>query len=273
MGHPGGLVVTVRADFYGEFGAFPALADRLASSQVLLGPLAAADLGRAVQEPAQRCGLAVEEGLTEVIATELGDAPGALPLLGHALQEAWLRRDGRTITLAGYRASGGVRSAIATTAEQALARLDDEGQRIARRVLLRLVELRPEGDTGDPVRQRVLRADLAVDASTAEVLDRLVSSRLLITDNDTVEVAHEAVCRAWPRLRAWLDEDRQWVRQLQHLATSARSWDASGRPDSELYRGARLDAAIESQGDHRDDLTDERSRVRRGRSGGARYRP
>ncbi len=117
VAHPGGLIVAVRADLYGEFGAFDQLADRLASSQVLLGPLAEPDLLRAVHEPARRCGLAVEDGLAEVIAADLEAAPGALPLLGHALREAWLRREGRTITLAGYRASGGVRTAIATTAE------------------------------------------------------------------------------------------------------------------------------------------------------------
>ena len=106
VAHPGGLIVAVRADLYGEFGVFDELADRLASSQVLLGPLAEPDLLRAVHEPARRCGLAVEDGLAEVIAADLEAAPGALPLLGHALREAWLRREGRTITLAGYRASG-----------------------------------------------------------------------------------------------------------------------------------------------------------------------
>ena len=272
LSHPGGLVVTLRADLYGEFGSLPELADRLASSQVLLGPLAAIDLVRAVQEPAQRCGLAVEDGLTEVIATELGDAPGALPLLGHALREAWLRREGRTITLAGYRASGGVHSAIATTAERALAELDREGQAVARRILLRLVELRPEGDAGDPIRQRVLRTDLATDATSARVLDTLVASRLLIADENTVEVAHEAVCRAWPRLRAWLDEDRQWVRQLQHLATAARSWDSAGRPDSDLYRGPRLDAAIEVVNEDRDELTPTENAVHRRRTQSSRGR-
>ena len=146
VAHPGGLIVAVRADLYGEFAVFDELAERLASSQVLLGPLAEPDLRRAVHEPARRCGLAVEDGLAEVIAADLEGAPGALPLLGHALREAWLRREGRTITLAGYRASGGVRTAIAATAEAALAGLDAEGQSVAHRVLVRMVELRPDGD-------------------------------------------------------------------------------------------------------------------------------
>jgi outer membrane protein assembly factor BamB len=75
------------------------------------------------------------------------------------------------------------------------------------------------------------------------VLDALVRSRLVIADRETVEVAHEAVCRAWPRLRAWLDEDRDGLRIHQHLAQSAKEWNRSGRDPSELYRGARLVAA------------------------------
>ena len=115
---PGGVVVTLRADLYGELAVHPDLAERLAQSQVLLGPLGPADLARAVTEPARRCGLVVEPGLAELIWNELGDEPGSLPLLGHALREAWQRREGRTITVAGYQASGGVRSAIAATAER-----------------------------------------------------------------------------------------------------------------------------------------------------------
>src|SRR5262249_40066162 len=72
--HTGGLVVTLRADLYGEFGVFEEFAARLAASQVLLGPLRDTDLVRAVQEPALRCGLIIEPGLAEVIVAELGDA-------------------------------------------------------------------------------------------------------------------------------------------------------------------------------------------------------
>ena len=133
VAHPGGLVVAVRADLYGEFGAFTEFADRLASSQVLLGPLAEADLMRAVQEPARRCGLVVEEGLAELIAAELGDSArhAAAARDTPSARHGCAARAGPS-RVAGYRASGGVRSAIATTAEQALAALDEEGQAVAR---------------------------------------------------------------------------------------------------------------------------------------------
>ena len=222
----------------------PTLAERLASSQVLLGPLTEADLLRAVQEPARRCGLDVEEGLAEVIAAELGEAPGALPLLGHALREAWLRREGRTITVAGYRSSGGVRSAIATTAEQALAALDDDAQAVARRVLLRMVALRPEGDD---TRRWASRHEIAdVDPQrTRDVIAALTESRLLVVDQDHVTVAHEALLRAWPRLNGWIVEERADLIALQELREASERWATGGHDDTDLYRGLRLDTALD----------------------------
>jgi WD40 repeat protein/class 3 adenylate cyclase len=244
VAHPGGLIVTARADLYGEFGAFDQLAGRLASSQVLLGPLGDQDLRRAVQAPARRCGLAVEEGLADVIAADLEDAPGALPLLGHALREAWLRREGRTITLAGYRDSGGVRSAIAATAERALAALDEEGQAVARRILLRMVELRPEGDDA---RRWVLHREISeIDPTrAADVVATLAAARLLVVDRDQTTVVHEALLRAWPRLNGWIAEERADLLARQEVRTAAERWDEDGRTDGDLYRGSRLDAALD----------------------------
>ena len=68
----------------------------------------------------------------------------------------------------------------------------------------------------------------------------LVAARLVTSDGDVVELAHEALARAWPRLRGWLDDDVEGQRIFRHLAAAADAWDAMGRPDSELYRGVRL---------------------------------
>ena len=67
----------------------------------------------------------------------------------------------------------------------------------------------------------------------------------MTSDDDIVELAHEALARAWPRLRGWLDDDADGQRILRHLSLAADAWDAMGRPDSELYRGVRLARALE----------------------------
>ena len=165
-------------------------------------------------------------------------------MLGHALREVWLRREGRTITLAGYRASGGVRSAISATAEQALAALDEEGQAVARRLLLRMVELRPDGDDA---RRWVSHREISeIDPTRApDVVATLAGARLLVVDRDQVTVVHEALLRAWPRLGGWIAEQRADLFARQEVRWAAERWAEGGRTEGDLYRDSRLDAALD----------------------------
>ena len=84
-----------------------------------------------------------------------------------------------------------------------------------------------------------------VDDDVRHAVAALVERRLLVIDRDTVEVAHEALLREWPRLRAWMDEDVQGRRLHRRLSEAARAWTASGEDTSELYRGTRLDSALD----------------------------
>ena len=89
------------------------------------------------------------------------------------------------------------------------------------------------------------RRAVATDPEQERLIDLLVAARLVTSDDDTVELAHESLARAWPRLRAWLDDDVEGQRILRHLSGAADAWDGMGRPDSELYRGVRLAQALD----------------------------
>ncbi|HEX5997296.1 MAG TPA: BTAD domain-containing putative transcriptional regulator, partial [Jiangellales bacterium] len=236
------VVVTLRADHLAAVTEVPELTQRVQAGIYLLGAMGEAQLRAAIQGPADKAGLRLEPGLIDLLIRDVAGQPGALPLLSHALAETFERREGPVLTAAGYAAVGGVHGAVARAADQVVDSLPPAGRKAAREVFLRLVI---PTDAGEPMRQRVPRAALAVDPTIEQVLDALVQSRLVIADEETVEVAHEAVCRAWPRLRAWLDEDRDGLRIHQHLAQSAREWNHTARDPSELYRGARLVAATD----------------------------
>ncbi len=248
LSRPGKLVVALRADFYGECAAFPELAKALARNHTLLGPMGADELRRAIEGPAEQVGMRFEPGAVDVILRDVTGEPGALPLLSHALLETWERRDGRTLTLAGYQAAGGVQAAIARTADREFEDLDETGRTIARRILVRLTQL---GEGTEDTRRRAPRRELqftdARPGEVDEVLDRLVEARLVTIDEDTIEVAHEALIREWPRLREWLDEDREGLRLHRHVTDAARSWDSMGRDSGDLYRGTRLAAVVDAQ--------------------------
>ncbi len=238
----GRLMLSFRADRLADISAFPAFARVMERGMFLLGALGEESLRLAIEEPARRASLVVEPGLVDLLVTEVAGHPGALPLVSHALSETWQRREGRTLTVAAYRDSGGIRGAVAQSAEEIYTELEPEQQSLLRELLLRLVSPGPEGE---PVRSRLPRRLVVTDPRHDQMIDLLIRSRLVMSDASVVEIAHEALAAAWPRLRGWLDDDVDGQRVLHHLATAADAWDSLGRPDSELYRGVRLAAARE----------------------------
>jgi WD40 repeat protein/class 3 adenylate cyclase/tRNA A-37 threonylcarbamoyl transferase component Bud32 len=251
----GPVALGVRADMYGRIGAHPELARAVAANQVILGAMTQPELGRAVTEPARLAGLRLEPGLIELVVHDVAGEPGALPLLSHALRATWERRDGRTLTVEGYRESGGVAAAIARTADDVVGSMPATQRYLTRNVFVRLTGL---DDAGAATRRRVPIEELVSQGATPDVvqtlLERLAEARLVTLGEGTAEVAHEVLIREWPTLRAWLEEDREGIRLHRQLGNAARTWDAGGREASDLYRGTRLGVAADWARVHRDDL-------------------
>ena len=237
----GMLVVALRADRLGELSGHPGFARLIERGLYLLGGMGEAGLREAIAGPAHQAGLLLEPGLVELLVREVEGEPGALPLLSHALRITWERREGRTLTVEGYRGGGGIRGAVAQSAEELYEQVPADQRPLVRDLLLRLVT--PSAD-GDPVRSRVPRRIVGADPARDELIEQLVAARLVTSDDGVIELAHEALARAWPRLRDWLDDDVEGQRILRHLTGTADTWDAMGRPDTELYRGARLTQAV-----------------------------
>ena len=248
------VVVALRADHLADLASSPAFSRLVERGLYLVGGLAERDLRRAIEGPARQAGLVIEPGLVDVLVREVKDDPGALPLLSHALLETWKRREGNTLTVAGYRASGGIHDAVAQSAERLYARIEASQRHLLRDLVLRLVS---PGSQGEPVRSRVPRRLVANDVEHDRLIDLLVGARLVTSDDGVLEITHEALARAWPRLRGWLDDDVEGQRMLHHLSSSADAWDSLGRPDSELYRGIRLARVLDwQQGRSQTALTD-----------------
>ncbi|MVO85541.1 hypothetical protein GPA10_12450 [Streptomyces sp. p1417] len=195
-------MIAVRADFYGHCAEHRALADALTAATLLVGPMNPAELRAAIIKPAQAAGLIVERDLTAQLISESKDEPGGLPLLSHVLLETWRRSRGRALTKKAYEAAGGLHGAIAQTAETLYTQLTAAQADLARTLLLRLIS---PGDGSQDTRRPVLRSELdLVEGSdeVGQVTDRLVRARLITMDEDTVELAHEALISGWPRLHA-----------------------------------------------------------------------
>jgi WD40 repeat protein len=188
-----------------------------------------------VTEPAHRWGVTVDEELVDLVVETAAGRDGVLPLLSTALDRAWLLRSDGRLTVAAYEEAGGVAHAVGRLADEAYESLDAEQRLRARQLLLRLVVEGPQG----VARRRVPLAELDL-APTDPVLDALVARRLLTVGDEGVELVHEALFTAWPRMAAWLEEDAVGRRLRAHLSPSASAWQAGGRRPEDLYAGARL---------------------------------
>jgi DNA-binding SARP family transcriptional activator/WD40 repeat protein len=244
------VVVSLRADFYGRLASYPPLAAMVSASHTLVGPMDRQELARAIEQPAALAGLEVERPLAEALVSDVAGEPGGLPLLSTTLLELWRARDGRVLRYGSYRASGGVRGAVARLAEDAYNQLGDGQRPIARGLMLRLAS----GEDGTLARRRVPLAELERITGARPVLAALTGARLLTVSGGEVELSHEALLREWPRYRAWLEEDRIGRRLHAHLTASASDWDERGRDAADLYRGTRLAAALDWRAGHEPEL-------------------
>ncbi len=242
------IVMTLRADFFDRPMEYPEFAELVEAGLVMVTPLTRDGISRAVSGPAQSVGIDLEPGLTTQIAADVEGQPGGLPLMQYALTEMFEAREAMELTLDGYHAIGGVSGALGVRAENVFQSLRPAGKEAMRQCFLRLVSI---DENADDVRRRVRRGELtslAVDQRALEEGIRAFgASRLLSFDRDphtrgpTVEVAHEALLREWPRLRSWIDAQRGDLIHHRAFAIEVDEWQLAGGDRSYLLRGGRLE--------------------------------
>ncbi|MEV2213183.1 helix-turn-helix domain-containing protein [Streptomyces sp. NPDC050997] len=266
------VVLGLRADFYGRCLTHPGLTAALRATPFLLEPMTESELREAITEPAEAAGLVVDDALVEVLLHELGAlsdpwadeegcAPGTLPLLSHALRVTWMHREGNRLTTAAYRKSGGIRRALALSADHTYQGLGTRGRRIAEHAFVRLGR---RDDLHDITRRRISRARLldllpGDEAEVAAVLEAFVRERLLTIDAEpdgeaTVQVAHEALLASWPRVRLWITHDQLMGKVGRGLSEAAVQWQDARRDHALLLTGGQLADAVRWAEEHEDEL-------------------
>ncbi|HET6714268.1 MAG TPA: adenylate/guanylate cyclase domain-containing protein [Actinomycetota bacterium] len=242
------VVVTLRADFYDRPLRYRGFADLFAARVESLVPLSAEQLEQVITKPAERADVSLESGLVAAMLADVAEEPGALPLLEYALTELFERREGRMLTLGAYREIGGVSGALGRRAEEIYDGIDGAGKDAARQLFLHLVAL---GEGTEDTRRRVSRAEITSldldQQAMSWVIETYGTSRQLTFDRDvrtgepTIELAHEAMLSAWPRLGRWIDAARDDIRTERRLAAAAREWAEADRDPSFLIAGSRLE--------------------------------
>jgi WD40 repeat protein len=245
---PAVVIIVVRGDFCDQCAEYPELAASLQNAQFVVGPMSEAEVRLTITGPAEAAGLSVDAGLPDLILGDLRarhreNVAGALPLLSQAMLLTWENREGDRLTSRGYGQAGGVTGAVQASADEVYGSLKPKQRLLAREIFQSMTLVSPDGRL---TRRPVARADLygalrgADPAESDQVLEVFAAKRLIVLDGGIVQIAHDVLLTAWPRLRSWLEDDQAtWILHGQ-LAEDTSAWEERGRDASYLYRGAQL---------------------------------
>ncbi|MFT3660911.1 MAG: hypothetical protein QM809_05805 [Gordonia sp. (in: high G+C Gram-positive bacteria)] len=242
-GRPVVPVVALRADFYAPATEVPGLAEAFAQAQIVVPRMTEEQLREVIVRPAETVGASIDDDLVTLLLEDLRSPgsggridAGVLPLLSHALRATWEHSDGRRLTVADYLKTGRIGGAVEQTAEEVYGDLPDDEQETARELLLAMINVDEETVTRRPLRTDALSGDAA-----HRVVESFAEARLFTLTDSQVQVTHEALLSAWPRLTGWIDADRERLLLQRRLRALSEPWEANGRPDDLLPGSARLE--------------------------------
>jgi len=248
---PSRVVIVVRGDYWDRCAVYPQLVSVMEQDQLVVGPMPEAQLRRAIAGPAEASGLRIESALIDAVLADTRTASraqgtGVLPRLSQALMLTWDSRENDELTAAGYARSGRVACAVEVSAEAVYGGLPEQQQEIARDVFRKLTAIDRDRQPGcRPATRAELRASCPKDqwSQVGTVLDAFAQRHLLVLGTDVAEIAHDVLLQAWPRLRAWMEEDQTSLILHGGLAEDSASWYQNKKDTAVLYRGVQLAAA------------------------------
>lgn len=247
------LVLAIRGDFLERCSNYPDivnLINQVPPVMYVVEPMSLEELEKVIEQPAQLHGVKFEQGLVSQMALDVIGQRGALPLLQYALQELWRvcieepKSPEPILTKQGYEQIGGVKGALNNRANLIYQSFSPDDQKLVKELFIKLVKL---GEGEETTRQRMSWERLRVISDSPEQLQRVIEilagseQRLIITDQKTVEVAHEALISEWKLLKNWIEKDRESLRINQRFETAFQEWqDSFKKSDEALLMGARL---------------------------------
>ncbi|MEU7727373.1 WD40 repeat domain-containing serine/threonine protein kinase [Streptomyces sp. NPDC040724] len=139
--------------------------------------------------------------------------------------------------------------ALGATAEATYQRLPEPVRQAVREITLRLIVPGTAADGSQDTLRTAATAEwldgrpYEERGALRDAFDSLAVARLLVLDDDAARLASLGLLRAWPRLRDWVDHDRQALLLLRWLTAAAGHWDGQGRRAEDLPAGHAPEAA------------------------------
>ena len=248
----------MRGDFVGKALAYRPLSDRLQDAQINLGPMTREELECAIRKPAEKIQLEFEAGLVGRILNDVGDEPGNLPLLEFVLKELWESGAVGLLLNETYDAIGGASGCGGDQSGRTFQAFLPQSRKFFSASSCGSCA---PAESGEDTRRRAAFTELPLEGT--ELVVKLANERLLVTNQSasgpeqTVEVAHEALISNWGTLRAWVNEDREFLLWRDRLGTLLTEWERAQESDEALLRGPLLIEAQKWFDQRSQDLSDQ----------------
>jgi serine/threonine protein kinase/WD40 repeat protein len=240
------VLLSLRDDFLMKCADHAGIA-KVFESLAPLPALSREGLRRAIEEPGKKLGYRFEdETLVAEMIESVEGARGALPLLAFAVARLWEKRDRerKLLTREAYEEIGGVAGALAQHAEATMDTIGPGRQGIVREIFRNLVT--SQGTRAAAEREELLSA-FPQRQDADEVLRELIDARLVTSyevegkegepSRHRVEVVHESLLKAWPRLVRWQAQDEEGAVLRDQLKQAAHLWAEKGRTSDLLWTG------------------------------------
>ncbi|ASC69186.1 Pentapeptide repeats containing protein [Halomicronema hongdechloris C2206] len=258
------LIPAMRADFVGRCFEqdYSGLAQQVQDHLVAVKPMSREELTQAIEKPAQRVGLAIEPELVTTLLNDVETSPGGLPLMQYTLRELWNRRQENTLELKTYTQLAASPGTLKQRADEVYEGFSSDKQATGPPYFLE----------PDPAGRRHRRHPPACgqeqfgdgkhpEPLIDEVVKCLADANLVVTSElvgkggreqgggnrervAIVDVAHEALIRNWPRLRRWLEGDRDLLMQQRKIELAADEWTTQNQRNTYLLEGHMLSDAL-----------------------------
>ncbi|KST63552.1 NACHT and WD repeat domain-containing protein [Mastigocoleus testarum] len=278
------IVLAMRSDFLEQFSFYKTLGEIANKNNIhLVTEMYPDELRQAIEQPAAKNGVVFEKGLVKQIINEVEGQKGYLPLLQYTLDLLWQKEcttkaaDGcfhiedRTLNKASYTDLGGVRGALQKRVDEiytGICEKNENGELITKQIFLKLVNI-VESESGSRAVSRRAYYNEFVGESVKNTLKTFVNENLLVsnyeysnqeqlsigtpkklTQNVTIEIAHEILLSSWNKLKSWLEEEKEAIILKNWLATEERRWskvreENKSKASEELLKGSRLDQILE----------------------------
>jgi WD40 repeat protein len=233
------FVISIRSDFTNNCVMFPALAEFINSSNVLVPKMDRNQLKEVILGPLRIFHTKIEEHLLVQILNDTTFYEDELPRLQYTLRQmfrSWKLQGNRnkSIGIKEYENSGGIGHSVSNNANAIFDAFSDNDKLICEKIFKALTQrisenngvIRPESfnDLGLIINANIENIKRVVDFFTTDEVQILTIKPQNLKPIDYIELTHVSVIQSWNKLKGWVEDEAISSQMYKQLAETSSAY-------------------------------------------------